>query len=357
MRLRDQVALTLPSLLLRLVLGITFVYAGTGKIMGTASVTGDDAARLANVGIMPTLPIEVPVEQPADELVDEPEIPVSIPATDPISTPDEHDQQTEDQADEIVDQIKTLLEEQNNALDPDDDSDKIYAPQILPADPPIELPIPETPDQDQYVLSTVQHTGTVYAGSDFPDAMEVKQVYGISLMISRASDPGLTADSTPITPIMPAMFASKPWPKIMAWAVAITEIAAGAFLLLGFLTRLSAMSLAIVMLVAMWMTQFGPAMMRSTDAILGFIPRADNLWASPQYQTMLWQLALVAMCAALFFLGAGAVSVDRLLFKPGHRDPYVHGDPKAGKPKKTPKNSTETNTNRSEFDRSPNLTP
>tara|TARA_R110002072_G_scaffold42064_9_gene117761 strand:- start:39657 stop:40691 length:1035 start_codon:yes stop_codon:yes gene_type:complete len=344
MRLRDQVALTLPSLLLRLVLGITFVYAGTGKIMGTASVTGDDAARLANIGIMPTLPVEVPAEQPED--------PDAAPVIEAPTEPDlQVDPQTEEQAEDIVDEIKALIENSTPETTP--------SPEETPADVPEELPAPSAlnTNNTQYVLSTVQHTGTVYAGSDFPDAMEVKQVYGISLMISRASDPGLTADSTPITPIMPAMFASKPWPKIMAWSVAITEIAAGAFLLLGFLTRLSAMSLAIVMLVAMWMTQFGPAMMRSTDAILGFIPRADNLWASPQYQTMLWQLALVAMCAALFFLGAGAVSVDRLLFKPGHRDPYVHGDPKAGKPKKTPKNSTETNTNRSEFDRSPNLTP
>ena len=41
MRLRDSIALTLPSLLLRLVLGLTFIWAGTGKLMGTMQVSGD----------------------------------------------------------------------------------------------------------------------------------------------------------------------------------------------------------------------------------------------------------------------------------------------------------------------------
>jgi len=50
MRCRDHVALTLPSLLLRLVLGITFLWAGAGKIIGTTTVEGDNAARLANLG-------------------------------------------------------------------------------------------------------------------------------------------------------------------------------------------------------------------------------------------------------------------------------------------------------------------
>ena len=51
MRLRDSIALTLPSFLLRLVLGVTFIWAGTGKLIGTMQVSGDDAARLANLGV------------------------------------------------------------------------------------------------------------------------------------------------------------------------------------------------------------------------------------------------------------------------------------------------------------------
>ncbi|RMH26224.1 MAG: hypothetical protein D6692_09780, partial [Planctomycetota bacterium] len=50
MRFRDHVALTLPSLILRLILCVTFLWAGLGKILGEMTVTGDDAARLTQMG-------------------------------------------------------------------------------------------------------------------------------------------------------------------------------------------------------------------------------------------------------------------------------------------------------------------
>ena len=62
MRLRDHIALTLPSFLLRLVLAITFLLAGTGKLIGTTKDSGDAAARLAKLGV-PFLPDAPPHPQ------------------------------------------------------------------------------------------------------------------------------------------------------------------------------------------------------------------------------------------------------------------------------------------------------
>ncbi len=329
MRLRDQVALTLPSLFLRLILGITFLWAGTGKLVGTYSVVGDDAARLANIGIMPTTPppVTIPEKTPQPTESSESTEPVPTEPATPASDLDE-------QANDIIEMIEDQLESSNAPTDEPEASDQA--------------------DEQKVRFQSVQYASTTYSASDFPEPMQVKGLSSIALMISKAADPGLTADSNPINPIMPAALASKPWPKLMAWTVAITELVAGVFLLLGFLTRISALGTLSIMLVALWMTQFGPAVIQSNNAFFGFIPFADNPWAPGTYTHLFWQLALLAMSGAVFFLGSGAIGVDRLLFRPSPRDPYFHGDPKASKIKS---DHSPPAVNRSEFDRTPNPTP
>ena len=75
MRCRDHIALTLPSFLLRLALAITFLWAGTGKLLGTSTVQGDNAARLANLGVSfitetpdPELIIDETPDEPINQL-------------------------------------------------------------------------------------------------------------------------------------------------------------------------------------------------------------------------------------------------------------------------------------------------
>ena len=343
MRLRDSIALTLPSFLLRLVLGVTFIWAGTGKLIGTMQVSGDDAARLANLGVdlNPVQQVEpAPVESQPDEIID------LLPTDPPETKPDE----LQEQADDIVETIEDALDN-------------------VPEDQPTELPVIDEPEIDEpvtdepeiesgtigvrtnpaYAWTHVQNTSGDRIASDFPEPMECQRVFSIALMISKASDPGLTADSQPITPIMPSKLASRPWPKLLAWTAAITEIVAGAFLIVGLLTRLSALSTFFVMLVAMWMTQFGPAAFHTTDAILGFIPRADDLFSPAAYAQLFWQLALASMSLAVVFLGSGSIGIDRIFFPPHARDPYMHGDPKSDKKKGMDPAAAQ----RTEFDRSP----
>lgn len=356
MRLRDSIALTLPSLFLRLVLGLTFVWAGTGKLIGTMQVSGDDAARLANLGI--TLDTIVPesAAQPQDQDIDQLDAPLpeSTPDTSPETTPPANPpaatgEDLQNQAKDIIDKMKDAVKESTTTDTP---------PAQTPSQTPTQSPASDEPGVKEllgqstapaYTFMRVVQTQGDRTGSDFPEPVECQRLYGIALMISKAADPGLTADSQPITPIMPPKLAGKPWPKILAWSAAITELVAGGLLLIGFLTRISAMGTFFVMIVAIWMTQIGPAAMHSSDAILGFIPRHDDLFSPAAYSTLLWQLALASMSLAVVFLGSGAIGLDRLLFSSSPRDPYLHGDPKA--PRKGAMNPATAQ--RSEFDRSP----
>lgn len=348
MRLRDTIALTLPSFLLRLVLGITFIWAGTGKLMGTMRVSGDDAARLANMGVLldPVSPESTPTDpDPDPEQPPQPQAPLPEPTPNP--TPDTA---PEPSAEPSTDQ-PAQEPPQQPAQQPAKDTEK--PAEVDETSDESRLGTAATRTHPPYRLTSVMQTSTDRTASDFPEPMECQRVYSIALMISKAADPGLTEDSHPIRPIMPANLADGHWPKTLAWAAAITEIGAGGFLLLGLLTRISALGTLSVMLVAMWMTQFGPAALHSSDAILGFIPNNQPWYDPGSYANLLWQLALASMSLAVVFLGSGPIGLDRLFFSSQPRDPYLHGDPKAGK--KTGSNPAAAQ--RGEFDRSPSPTP
>ena len=327
MRCRDHIALTLPSFLLRLTLAITFLWAGTAKIIGTTTTQGDNAARLANLG--------VPFIQPT------PETPESDTPTEPATPlPDS----------ELDSEPDTGLDTES---EPETDITTPPPPQTDPAstvpetDPELESdPVALLP-----VIRPVAQSTSPAVGSDFPEPVTIKRVYGIALLLDHSVSPGLTEDSQPIAPTMPSWLGSGRMPVYAAWATAITEIAAGLLLLIGLLTRISALSLMIVMLVAMWTTNIGPAALQSTDAILGFIPHAQDPWSPASYNTLLWQFALVIMSLSVLLLGPGPLSLDRIFFRPNRRDPYVSGESKqAPKPQPTP---PEPHKERTEFDRSP----
>lgn len=112
-------------------------------------------------------------------------------------------------------------------------------------------------------------------------------------------------------PLWPDRLAQKPWPLALAWAATLTEIIAGALLVLGLFTRLSALGLASTMAVAMWLTEIGPAIQSGT-AQLGFLPGYAMM--DPAWQHIMLQFSLFAAAMALVFLGAGAASLDAAIF-------------------------------------------
>jgi putative oxidoreductase len=98
---------------------------------------------------------------------------------------------------------------------------------------------------------------------------------------------------------------------LLAWAVAITELAGGLCLLLGLLTRLAAFGIAGVMLGAMWLTQIGPAI-QSGKTTLGFLPDY-GAFDGMKWEPLMFQFALCAAALALAFLGPGRLSLDTAL--------------------------------------------
>ena len=93
MRTRDRLGMTIAPLMLRVVLGVTFLWAGAGKLVDKMPVEGERAARLANLGVNlrvagsppPTEPEAVPEPLPdAPAEPEEDDIPPAEPgASDP----------------------------------------------------------------------------------------------------------------------------------------------------------------------------------------------------------------------------------------------------------------------------------
>jgi len=306
MRFRDQVALTLPALILRLTLCLIFVWAGLGKILGETTVTGGDAARLHNLGIalappVGTAPATIPAPPTPTPATDAPTRPLpepTLPPTD-LVTPDAQ----QPAADEPASPLSMGLAE----------------PHWLP----------------------VRLVRVPLTAADITTEHRVQRVHGITLMLSRAADPGLDAQSRPIPRTMPAWVGADRWPVILAWTAAMSELLAAFMLLFGVLTRFGALLIIGIMLQAMWLTQIGPAVMGTNPTFLGFIPAPADPWSPAAYQTLFFQLCCLAMAKAVFLLGSGPIGFDRALFRHSERLERAAPNPKR----------------RSTFDRQPTDTP
>lgn len=233
MRLRDSIGLSLSPFILRLVLALTFIWAGAGKLLPVHQFTSEQAAALANMGA-----IEAPTVAPVNP--------------------------------------------------------------IPPADP-----------------ATVTDATRKYLPEQFPDGAPARRVLGLALMLDRAAHPGFNDDGVVPQPIWPPELAKGRWPVYLAYAVSITELVGGMALLLGLFTRLSALGLVFVMLGAIWLDQIGPAIQWG-NTLFGFLPAYGafdvDVVGKPVWMPLLWQLALLGMSGAVFFLGAGAFSLDRIIF-------------------------------------------
>jgi uncharacterized membrane protein YphA (DoxX/SURF4 family) len=327
-RFRDQVALTLPALLLRLTLCLIFLWAGLGKIVGEMTVTGSDAARLVAMGVNLTpAPAQAPTAEPNRTRPDTGPIDPAPVDPRPIMAPDQTDSQTNSQTNSRT-------------------NSQPARPTVLPTEPPSELFVPDplaaaTAAAPAARWLPVQMSTIPFTAADFPNDYPVQRVFGIALLLSKAADPGLSANSEPIPPTMPAWVGADRWPLIFAWAAAATELLAAALLLFGVLTRFGAILIVGIMLQAMWLTQIGPAFVGQRQSYLGFIPAGADPWAPGTYQTLFFQLSCLVMAAAIFLLGSGPIGFDRALFRAPERLERNTANPKR----------------RSTFDRQPTDTP
>lgn len=298
MSFRDALAIHVAPIPLRLVLAITFVWAGLGKVTQEMEVSGESAAILANMGVI--TPARVgPEVIPAPV----PEVPSS--AAEPSPQPARDDGAATEGLKSGPPVLMALSRIQQAGSEAPSSATAPPAGQAAPVEPlpspGILLPPPPT-----------------YTAADFPEPVKVRSVNGLALMLHKSAFPAST-DGKPGMELWPPTLAEGAWPVGLAWAVALTELIGGLFVFVGFLTRLSALGLMGVMFGAMWLTVFGPAI-QSGNAQFGFLPNYATFDIAA-WRNVMWQFSLAAGSLSLALLGSGALALDRALFidRPSHR--------------------------------------
>lgn len=148
--------------------------------------------------------------------------------------------------------------------------------------------------------------------------VRVLAVNRLAILIARSASPQASGDKPAPMPLWPQALGTGPWPVRMAWAAAITELVGGFCLLLGLFTRVWGLALAGVMLVAIWLTEIGPAI-QSGNTVLGFLPNYDAF--SPQaWQRLMFQGCCLVMALSLAALGSGRLGLDHIVLRRGRAE-------------------------------------
>ncbi len=320
---------SIAPIFLRLALGVTFVWAGLGKLEGEMRISGEPAAILANMGLHEVRKMAQPPIPATPATSASPAVPVTAPEPQPV-TPPANDQGPVPSPTDTDPSPSTVSPDGGATIEPPAVTTPGEAPSpgtapqpVLPSDitpvpaesrpPSMTSPPPVSLAQPNVKVSHV------YTAAEFPKDVELKRVYGLSLILHRAANPSPRADGSVPSRLWPQRFSRGTWPLFFAWSVAIIEVAGGFFALAGLLTRASGLCLAAVMLSAMWLTELGPATQNNTT-VLGFIPDRDWLQVD-QWKTLFWQFSLMMSGVALAFLGSGALGFDRKLFPPAPPPP------------------------------------
>jgi uncharacterized membrane protein YphA (DoxX/SURF4 family) len=247
---------SIAPIFLRTALAVTFLWAGFGRLLDTVQVKGADAAMLANMGVIsPDAPSTPAASSNTSE---QPAAAKSAPGS---STP--------------------------RAANP-----------TVPVEP-------------------AEPAGKTFTASDFAKPAAVRRMHMLSLMIARGAAPLNDEHGNARIALLPSKVASGSWPVIVATTITSISLICGLFVLVGLLTRVSAISLALVVVSEIWLMHIGPAI-QDGSAHFGFLPNytafgvdaAGNFLFAP----LLWQFSLWCCCMALAFTGPGRMSFDRALF-------------------------------------------
>ncbi|MBU6412531.1 MAG: DoxX family protein [Planctomycetes bacterium] len=260
MGFKDSLASGAAPVFIRCALGITFLWAGLGKCFESDRLNPQDAAILANVGVITSEQAIRPAALGGGGLtlaqltIGQATVPANPPVNPPASNP-------------------------GNG-----------APASSPAAPP---PAPTVS------LRT-------YTAADFPNGASVLRLHGVTLKLVKAANPpaGQTA-------VWPKILDQQPWPVAFAYAAALTEVLCGFLALTGLLGRFAGVLLAMVMGCAIWLDQLGPAI-QSGQTMLGILPRHGGFDIAA-WRPLLWQLSLLMCALSLACTGSGALSLDRMM--------------------------------------------
>ncbi|QYK48202.1 MAG: DoxX family protein [Phycisphaeraceae bacterium] len=312
MRTRDTIALALAPLSLRLMLAAIFLFAGLNKVIHTIDASPEQAAQLANLGAI-SPPPSPSSPSPDSRVPPLPDPTAPTPIVPPTDAPTPPPTGTPTGTPESAPPDSTRADAGSPLHIP-------HLTRLQPTEPAPQTPAPTT---------TPTKPEPTYTAADFPDGAKVKPGLMIALSIHAAAHPAPGPDGSTPMPLAPERLAQRPWPALLAWAAILTEIIAAALLVIGLFTRLSALGLASIMAVAMWLTEIGPAIQGGT-AQFGFLPNYAMM--DPAWQHLMLQFSLFASAVSLFFLGAGPASLDAAIFGGPTSAPKPAPAPKPRKP-------------------------
>lgn len=280
MTLSQRMTFSVVPLLLRLMLGIAFVWSGYAKLFTSTQYEQEQVAVLVELGIVK--PVAPAAPAPTEE--EAPEQPPEAPAPDP----DEEEAEPDDQEQQAPDEAET------------------------PRDPssPDQTGEPEGDEPRAAMVRIAQAEST--KPEAIPQAVRVKRVNSIAILLYRSANP----ESGPA--LWPSALASDAIIVALAWTAALTEFLGGLLIILGFLSRLWALGFVGTMVVAMLLTTVGPATLAG-NSFLGFLPPLNfdapgDAWTRA-WQPFLLQLSLLIAALCVLLTGPGPVSVDALLFR------------------------------------------
>lgn len=271
MSTRHRMALGVAPLLLRAALAVIFIWAGLGKVRAFDEVKGEDAAILANMGLLSKNSPKVTPGTPAAPLP---------PADGSHGTPG------------------SAPSKDSNVGAPSFGGGEL----LRVSQPGGSAPSGATPG----TVPTGQFTA-----EDFPDPVKVPRADLLALSLHQAAFPKAKEGEPAPKPLWPPALATGRLPVIFAYLVVAAELGGGILVAIGLCTRLAAASIAGVMVGAMWLTQFGPGWQAGTLR-WGFLP--DYPTYGMEWMMLLWQFTLCFAALALFFTGPGYMALDHALF-------------------------------------------
>jgi uncharacterized membrane protein YphA (DoxX/SURF4 family) len=347
------------GLVLRLILAAVFLWAAYPKLFLTMPVSGQQAATLANLGLLdpPTSTNNTdPNNNAAPAANDQSSAASPAWPTTPATTrvlpaaynqaddngDDGSDPAPPQDTDANDDDNTTDTDTKTNTPDPDPDPDPDPAPGRDLADPTPDDPSPseptphdgaasnDEPDEDPVNnlvddaadaiqdavggATTTPGTPQQFDAADFPSPLQVRRYHGLVLLMHARANPG------PGVQAVPASVGNNGTAlRVLAITAAVVELLAGVLILVGLLTRVWALAICGIMLTAIWLTSVAPNI-GEAHAFLGFLPNAHfddpAKTTSAGLNTFLFQCTTLGCAFAVMLLGPGGLSIDRLLFKP-----------------------------------------
>jgi uncharacterized membrane protein YphA (DoxX/SURF4 family) len=307
MNTRERIALAWPPMLLRLALGVTFLWVGAEQVFNRVAPDPADAAALASLGIAaPAGSTALPAaRQTATTPADPPPPSQPLPPSKPSSTKGSGSKATPDPKKPATpntpprkDAKPPKAQPAGLALDPEPTTP---GPDGLP-----RLPI------DQIIDPTNPPVVAAATAKDAPEPSgQLRALYRTALVIQAA---GGTPQPTR-SRLWPASLSSGRTPLYVAWAAALVALLGGAMTLAGLLTRACALGFVALLASTIWLMDIGPATQSGT-ALWGFLPTYP-LFDLAAWQGTLWRFGLLCAAGALLFAGPGLAAMDNVLFRSG----------------------------------------